>query len=159
MAWLILAGMILLIELVHPRWILIWFALGAAVSATASVIAPSALALQIIVFLGVSLGLMASARPITYQLLFKRHPHRDTNAAAIIGHEEACIEEIDNMKGQGAVRVYGSVWRAVSYRDDVVIKAGERVRVLDIRDLDLVVEPSVSAAKTVAARGVSDEAG
>ena len=158
-AWLVLAGVILLIELAHPRWILIWFALGAAVSAAVATFLPSAVTLQILVFLVVSIGLMATARPITYHLLFKRRPHFATNAAAIIGREEICTSDIDNLRGRGAIRVYGSVWHAVSSRDDVKIKAGQRVRVVEIRDLDLVVEPVVSTVRAEAAAGASDRMG
>lgn len=156
-SWLVFAGVILLIELAHPRWILIWFAIGAAASSLLAVIFPSAFAPQLFAFLAISLGLMAAARPIVYHLLFKQHPHRATNIAAVIGRQEICLSDVDNLQGRGTIRVYGSVWHAVSHQDDVKIKAGERVRVVGIRDLDLIVEPLDQTARVQSTSAVSDE--
>ncbi len=156
--WLILAAVILLVELAHPRWILIWFALGAAGSSLASFLWPDLFGVQLIVFIFVSLGLMATARPITYHLLFKQHPHLPMNIDAVIGKQETCLTDIDNLQGRGLIRVYGSAWHAVSSRDDVKIKAGERVRIVDIRDLDLIVEPVDVTVRAESAASVTDNA-
>jgi len=156
--WLILAAVILLVELAHPRWILIWFALGAAGSSVASLLWPHLFGLQLIVFIVVSLGLMATARPITYRLLFRQHPHLPMNIDAVIGKQEICLTDIDNLQGRGLVRVYGSAWHAVSYRDDVTIKAGARVRIVDIRDLDLIVEPVDVTVRVESAPTLPDQA-
>lgn len=157
--WLILAAILLSVELVHAQWILIWFAAGAAASSVAALVLPQDLAVQVGLFFVVSLGLTAGARPITYRLLFKRHGDLPTNVAAIIGREETCIEDIDNTKGRGAIRVYGSAWHALSHQEEVTIKAGQKVRVIAIRDLELIVEPVASTVEAGVARGRTDHAG
>lgn len=156
--WLVFTGLLLFAEFLHPRWILVWFALGAAAASTAAAMWPELLVVQIVVFLAASLGLTAAARPIVYHLFFKRHPSAVTNVAAIIGREETCIEDINNLEGRGVVRVYGTAWHAMSHRDEVTIKAGERVRIRGIRDLDLIVEPVLPAVRAEAMSGQADEA-
>lgn len=63
------------------------------------------------------------------------------NIRAAVGREEICLEDIDNTSKKGAVKLYGTPWNAKSYKDDVKIRAGTKVRIIDIEGLCLVVEP------------------
>jgi membrane protein implicated in regulation of membrane protease activity len=148
--WVILAMLFFVVELIKPKWVVFWFAIGSVVAAITSVVIPqfpSLLArlpmnifyLDIIIFFGVSLILLAFARPIATRLFIPEH--RPTNIRAAVGREEMCLEDIDNFCKRGAVRLFGTPWNARSSRDDVIIKAGTKVRIVDIDGLCLVVEP------------------
>lgn len=143
--WVILAMIFLLAELIKPKWVVFWFAIGAIVAAITSVVVPPSrlpmniFYLDIIVFFGVSLLLLLFARPMTTRLFLPEH--KPMNIRAAIGREEICLEDIDNTSKKGAVKLYGTPWNARSYRDDVNIKAGAKVRIVDIDGLCLVVEP------------------
>lgn len=143
--WVILAMVFFVTELIKPKWVVFWFAIGAIVAAITSVVVPPSrlpmniFYLDIIVFFGVSLLLLLFARPITTRLFLPEH--KPMNIRAAIGREEICLEDIDNTSKKGAVKLYGTPWNAKSYKYDVKIRAGTKVRIIDIEGLCLVVEP------------------
>lgn len=147
--WLLLAALLVGIESLHNGWVLIWFTAGALAAAAVATILPHAVLLQLGIFVVGSVALLVGARPIAYHLLFKRHAGVVTNVAAIIGREELCIQDINSETGRGVVRVYGTPWHASSARPGVEIVAGQRVKIVELRDLELVVEP-VSVPATAA---------
>lgn len=63
-----------------------------------------------------------------------------TNYEAVIGKIGIVIMDIDNMKAVGQVKVDGQVWTARTAIDDVLIKEGEEVRVLEVKGVKLIVE-------------------
>lgn len=148
--WVILAMVFFVTELIKPKWVVFWFAIGSVVATITSVVIPQfpsllnrlpmdIFYLDIIIFFGVSLLLLALARPIATRLFIPEH--KPTNIRAAIGRQEICLEDIDNSCKKGAVRLFGTPWNARSSRDDITIKAGAKVRIVDIDGLCLVVEP------------------
>lgn len=147
--WVILAMAFFLMELAKPKWVVFWFAIGSTAAAITSIVIPlfvppgklpmNIFYLDIIVFFGVSLLLLILARPILIRLFLPEH--KPMNISAAIGREEISLEDIDNTSKKGAVKLYGTPWNARSYRDDVKIKAGTKVRITGIEGLCLVVEP------------------
>lgn len=137
MGWLIIAIIFLLIELIHPYWILFWFAIGSALAAALS----SQLSFnnQILLFLATSFSLVYIGRPIVTKIILPDKKY--TNIEAYIGREEQVIEDIDNYKKTGAIKIYGSHWNAKSANDKTVIKSGARVKIVRFSGLAAIVEP------------------
>lgn len=106
------------------------FALGALIGAILS-FAGVALAPSLIVFLLISLLMLALLRPLA--LRHRRQPPAiRSGAAALVGRDAIVVERISNHEGVGCVKIGGEVWTARSY-DDEVIEPGEEVQVIEIR--------------------------
>lgn len=147
--WVVLAMIFFLLEIIKPKWVVFWFALGAAAAAMSSVIVPKTVYFDklpidifyfdIIIFFSVSIILVIVARPIM-TWIFKIED-KPMHVQAAIGREEMCIEDIDNERKQGAIKLYGTPWNARSRLNGVIIKAGCKVKIVDIEGLSLIVEP------------------
>lgn len=116
----------------------IWFAMGALAALIASALGVPDL-VQVVVFLVGSFATLLVVRPLAQKYVNNRHI--PTNADRVIGQEAVVTEAIDNLKGQGQVKVAGTPWTARS-GDDAAIPAGTTVRVLRIEGVKLYVTPT-----------------
>ncbi len=136
--WLVAAVVLGAGEVMTTSFYLAPFAGGAAVAAVASA-AGAPLVLSGIVFLAVSLALLAALRPIARRHQRTPAPLR-TGTAALVGRTATVLERVDH--GAGTVRLEGEVWTARPYDDDEVIEPGHRVHVLEIRGATALVTPT-----------------
>lgn len=135
--WLIAMIVLLIVEGVVPGLVSIWFALGALAALLASILhAP--LWLQIFCFLLVSVASLVLTRPLAKKYINARV--QPTNADRILGHECIVTEEIDNLRGTGAVRVDGKEWTARAAEDSKCYAKGDVLRVLRIEGVKLIVQ-------------------
>lgn len=114
----------------------IWFAAGALAALIAALLG-GAMWLQIALFLAVSLLCLAAVRPLAKRHLNNQVEH--TNADRAIGQEAQVTEDIDNIRGKGAVIIRGVTWTARS-EDGSAIPAGTMVKVLRIEGVKVFVE-------------------
>lgn len=135
--WLGLLILFALVEAATVGLISIWFAAGALVALLSTFFTDSVW-IQIGIFLVVSAVALALMRPLAGKYMTPKNVA--TNADRAIGKEAVVTEEIDNLKGKGAVAVCGVTWTARS-DDDRVIPAGETVTVLRIEGVKLFVAP------------------
>lgn len=135
--WLIVAVMFFVGELVCPTFFLFWFAIGALVALLTTFITAN-LAVQIIVFLVISIILLIFMKPLTNRL-FKNNAKDDLNMNGIIGKNAIVTKEIDNVKGVGEVKVHGEIWRAVN-QEERIIESGKQVVIQKIDGVKLIVK-------------------
>lgn len=114
----------------------IWFAVGALGAVFAAHLGFPPVS-QWIVFIVLSAVALLLGRPLAKRLLQSKPSA--TNADRVLGQTAVVKEEIDNLKPSGLVTILGQVWTARS-QDDVVIPAGEEVRVLRIEGVKVFVE-------------------
>lgn len=136
--WLAAMIVFLIVEGIVPGLVSIWFAGGALASLIISLLRVPGW-VCIVVFAAASLILLLLTRP-----LVKKHVNSKavpTNLDMIIGKECIVVEEIDNVKGTGAVVAGGKTWTALSYNDDVVIAPETRACVKSIEGVKAVVKP------------------
>jgi membrane protein implicated in regulation of membrane protease activity len=127
--WLIAAAILGVGEILTTGFFLAPFACGALVAALLSAIGAGT-AVSLACFLVVSVLLLVALRPIARAHL--RTPARlRTGTAALVGKTATVVERIS--EGEGTVRIDGDVWTARPYDEDVVIEAGKRVHVMEIR--------------------------
>lgn len=138
--WLVLMVVLFGAEIVSVNLTTIWFALGA-LAAMISSMCGSALWLQIIWFLVVSILALIITKPLVKK--FVNSKTQATNADMVIGQTCIVIEPIDNVKGTGAVAVGGKTWTARSDVGDV-FAPGERVTAVRIEGVKLIVATAVS---------------
>ena len=111
------------------------FRSGALASFAASLLGANLL-VQSILFVTVSVVLLAVTRPLAVEFFNKGRTK--TNAESLIGKTAVVQQEIDNLKAAGMVTVDGQEWSARS-KDDSVIPAETRVEILEISGVKLLV--------------------
>lgn len=136
MIWLIAMVALLVIEGIVPGLVSIWFAAGALVALLASWLG-APLWLQIALFVLVSLVLLFMTRPLAKKYVNSRTT--PTNADRIIGQDCVVKEEIDNLRGTGAVSVDGKVWTARMDTQDGKAPVGSVVKAVRIEGVRLIV--------------------
>ena len=134
--WLVAMVGLLVIEALVPGLVSIWFAAGALVALLLSLVGGE-LWLQFTCFLVVSLVLLALTRPLAKKYV---NAHTTpTNADRLIGADCVVTEEIDNLRGTGAVSVDGKVWTARLETPDGKAPKGAVVKALRIEGVRLIV--------------------
>ncbi|MCM1143254.1 MAG: NfeD family protein [Lachnoclostridium sp.] len=135
--WLVLLVILVVVELATMGLTTIWFAGGALVAALIS-IPGTPLALQILLFLVVSLLLLYFTRPIAVKYFNKDRVR--TNVESLIGRQAIVISEINNLEGIGQVNTGGMEWSARSSYHDVTLPVGAVVTILGVDGVKLIVE-------------------
>ena len=135
--WLILLVVFAASEAATVGLTSIWFAAGSLAALIAALLG-GPLWIQLTLFFAVSLLCLAAVRPLAKRLLNSRV--EPTNADRVIGAEAQVTEDVDNIRGKGAVVIRGITWSARS-EDGGPISAGAMVRVLRIEGVKVFVEP------------------
>ena len=99
-------------------------------------------------FVVVSLVAMALVRPMARKWVQPKLVK--TNADRILGQEAVVLEEIDNLRGIGQVKVGGAIWTARSTQDEPIPK-GTLVRVERIEGVKAIVSLAGPTEKEEAA--------
>ncbi len=138
--WLIITVAMAVIEIMTMGLVTIWFAAGAAVALLLSLVG-TPIWIQIAAFLVVSIAVLLLVRPIARAHFNNRL--KKTNIDAIVGKTLIAKTDIDNLHGFGKVDMDGSTWLAASSMDNIIIHAGEEVKVVEVRGAKLIVEREV----------------
>ena len=135
--WLTAVIVLLIVEAMVPGLVSIWFALGALAAMISSMLS-APLWLQVGWFFLVSIVSLALTRPIARKYVNGRAVH--TNADMAIGQDCVVTEEIDNVRGTGAVSVGGKIWTARLADPNGRAGKGAVLRVVRIEGVKLIVE-------------------
>ena len=136
MIWLILLVIFILVEIATVGLLTIWFA-GGALAAFFISLADFGTAVQVIVFLIVSLALVLLIRPLAQKKFNSGHIR--TNAQTLIGEEAVVLEPIDNLQSKGRVMIRGQEWSARSVDDKEKFNKDDVVQVMSISGVKLMV--------------------
>ena len=127
-AWFGLAAVFGIVEVTTLDLVFAMLATGALAAAVTGLLTDSA-GLQILVFLVVSVAMLAVARPLAL-----RHLHTPvairTGTAALIGEQGVVLEAVS--ADSGRVKLKGEVWSARAFDPDRSIAAGQHVEVVQI---------------------------
>ena len=136
MFWMIAMWIFIIVEVVSPNLVSLWFALG---SILALIAANYKLGFQwqMVIFLIVSIILLSLLRPIYIKYIKVRNIK--TNVNALIGEEGFVTADINNIESKGLVRVKGQIWSARS-QDEDIISSGTKIQVLKIEGGKLIVK-------------------
>lgn len=135
--WLVAMIALLIVEAMVPGLVSIWFALGALAAMISSMLS-APLWLQVVWFFLVSIMSLALTRPIARKYVNGRTVR--TNADMAIGQDCVVTEEIDNVRGTGAVSVGGKIWTARMTAPDGHAEKGAVLRAVRIEGVKLIVE-------------------
>ena len=142
--WLALMILFICMESATVSMTSLWFAAGALVALIASLLhAP--VALQVVLFLAVSIALLWLLRPIARKYFTPKLMR--TNVDAVIGTKGIVTAQVDNLKATGAVKLGALEWTARSTSGEP-IEPGTRVKVDRIEGVKAYISP-VEVTQTV----------
>ncbi|MBQ7070396.1 MAG: NfeD family protein [Ruminococcus sp.] len=126
--WAVAFVFFLIVEASTAALVSVWFAAGALVSLFFA-IAKTSFLTQCIVFVVTSVVVLILTRPLAKKINDKKVP---TNYELDVGKTAQVIEQIDNVKNTGRVKLDGTFWSARSESGDVI---GEGLDV-EVRKVD-----------------------
>ena len=129
--WVILGLILIVGEVFSSGFVLLWFGIGALAAALAGIVGLDSLALQFLIFAGVSIGLTAASRTIfiNYFSREKTGESLRTGVDALPGKVGTVVSSSRGALNEGAVKVYGSTWTAYPADGEEPLEAGDCVRV------------------------------
>ena len=138
--WLIAAAILIVVEIISLGLTTIWFAGGALVAALFAYLGFGWM-VQIMSFAVVSLLLLIFTRPLAVKHLMKET--EKTNVEGLIGKKGYVTKTIDNLKGEGEVKLNGLEWTARA-EDDSIIEVNEEIIVKSISGVKLIVTKKIN---------------
>lgn len=134
--WLGIAIILGIVELLTFNLTTIWMAISAVICFILH-LSGFSLLIQIIVFFSLSVILIIFTKPFVSKYL--KIGQEKTNIDAIIGKEGIVLEDINNLKGTGLVKISGQNWTARSLDDDYIIESNSLVYVNKIEGVKVIV--------------------
>lgn len=141
--WLIALIVFMLVEAITVGLVSLWFAFGALIAFIAAAL-KAQLWLQITLFITVSVITLILTRPLSVKYLNSKR--KATNADRVLNMVGVVCEEIDNIKGTGAVKIGGKVWTSRSF-NGMKIETGVYVKPVMIEGVKLIVKPASEDAE------------
>jgi membrane protein implicated in regulation of membrane protease activity len=135
--WLIAAGVFFVIEMATIGFLVFWLGIGALLAMVTSFITDNII-IQFVVFLVSSTLLLIFTKPLVNKFI-KIPKEVKTNAYSIIGKKGIVIAPINNIEGNGQIKIDGEVWSAKSYNDENIPKNSE-VEIVEIDGVRAVVK-------------------
>ncbi|MBP2001581.1 membrane protein implicated in regulation of membrane protease activity [Paenibacillus shirakamiensis] len=123
--WLIIAGVLLIFEMLTLTFYLLWLSIGAAAAAVVAWIVPDAILWQVVVGCVVALGLTVFTRPLVQRVRTSRG--FQDSGTDLVGREGLVVEPI-RQGHYGIVKIGGDTWSASSQQS---LDKFERVRVIE----------------------------
>jgi membrane protein implicated in regulation of membrane protease activity len=133
--WVIIGVLFIIGEIFTAGFFLIWFGIAAIIAGILAFFELSAL-WQGVAFVIISAILLAGTRRLAERFTKKQPP--GIGADRFVGKIGVVLEEIDNDKNTGRVRVEEDQWRADSLEGDI-IPEGSKVQVMKLEGTHLVV--------------------
>ncbi|MFE4714119.1 MULTISPECIES: NfeD family protein [unclassified Paenibacillus] len=131
--WFIVAGLLLVVEMMTLTFYLLWLCIGAVVAGLVSLIVPDAILLQVVLGSLVAIGLTVFSKPIVARFRSSRG-FKDTGTD-IVGRQGIVVEPIEPGR-YGQVKVGGDTWSASSSqvldKDEVVRIIGRSSTIIEV---------------------------
>lgn len=134
--WMALAAAFIIGEIFTPGFFLLWFGIGAVVASILAIFG-LAMAWQWGAFLIIASALFVISRRFAERVT-KKQPS-GIGADRFIGEKGMVMEEINNIKSTGLVRIRNEDWKADSEREEI-ISTGKKVEVVRVVGTHLVVK-------------------
>ena len=132
-----LAGVFIVGEILTVGFFLLWFGIGAAVAGLVALFGLG-LAWQLLSFAVVTGVLLVYSQKFADRVSHKQPA--GIGADRLVAQRCMVVEDIDNLKNTGRVRIEQDEWRAAS-ADDKLIAAGTVVKVVRVKGTQLIVKP------------------
>ncbi|MFC3748143.1 NfeD family protein [Paenibacillus sp. GCM10012306] len=131
--WFIVAGLLLVVEMMTLTFYLLWLSIGAAVAGLVSLIVPDAILFQVVLGSLVAVGLTLFSKPLVARFRSSRG-FKDAGTD-IVGRQGIVVEPIEPGR-YGQVKVGGDTWSATSSqvldKDEVVRIIGRSSTIIEV---------------------------
>lgn len=134
--WLIIAGFFAFLEVLTVGFFVIWFGVAAIPAMIYSMFFPEQIAVQVIIWAIISILLVFLTKKLTDKV---RPPVTPTNVYSVIGKRAVVVQEINDEKAQGQVRIDGDVWSAKSENFTEIIPENAIVEILKVEGVKVIV--------------------
>ncbi len=134
--WVLAAVIAAIIEAETCDMVSIWFVPGAIVAMLLSFLSVP-LWVQGVVFAGLSAVTLTVVHTALKKYLPKKGETK-TNVDALVGTRGIVLEDIDNLKGTGCVKLQSLEWTARAKEEDLIIPKGSVVYVADVQGVKLI---------------------
>ena len=135
--WLIFSGICFLAEIATEGFLICWLGVGGLCAMGLSFLWPANYLAQIIIMTVVSTIWILSTKKLTSKMTKKDDV--PTNVYSILGKKAVVSQAIDNVKGQGQIKIDGDIWSARNEDDDDVISEGDTVEIIRIDGVKAIV--------------------
>lgn len=135
-AWLIIAGLFFIGEMITVGFLVFWFGVGALLAMITSFFT-SNIIIQTTVFVISSAILLLVTKPFVKKFVDVKSTN--TNAFSIIGKKALVIKEI-NSHSVGQIKINGEVWSAESENNETILE-GSEVEIVKINGVKAIVKP------------------
>ncbi len=120
--WFIVAVAFLIVEFLTSDLVSVWFAASALIMGVLAAIFDTLnVWWQIVIFVALSAVLFLATRKMVKKF-FKRSKEQETNLELCIGRVAVVLDEIDNERETGSVKLNGLVWTARTENGEVIEK-------------------------------------
>ena len=139
--WTIFGIAMIIAEAFTSGFILLWFGVGALLAAVLAFAGVDSFAVQMSVFLGISVILTVASRTIFEQSFMRHSPGKDikTGIDSLPGQMATVMKPSAGSLGEGSVQVFGSEWKARPVEGEEPLKEGESVQVERVQGLTVFV--------------------
>jgi membrane protein implicated in regulation of membrane protease activity len=143
-AWIAAGVLLLALELHHFAFYALFAAIGCFAGALVAVVAPGAIAAQVLAIVVVAAVGIVLVRPRVSAGLSSRHGghHGRGVHGGFVGHEVVTLDAVGGVDHVGHVQLAGERWRAVSGADDIELPPGTRVVITGVEGTTLIVWPA-----------------
>lgn len=141
--WLVLMVLFLWVESTTVTMVSLWFGAGA-LAALIAALCGTEIWLQIVLFFGISILLLASLRPLSKKYFTPKITR--TNVDGVIGATGLVTAPIDNVSATGQVKLGAMEWTARSTSGET-IEVGTLVKVDKIEGVKAFVSPVTEAVE------------
>ena len=135
--WVVLFAVFVVFEAVTVQLVSIWFAIGCLGGVIANLCGTST-TLQIAIVIILSVICLIITKPLAKKLT-KNKADSKTNADLLIGKEAIALEDVDNIRETGYIKVNGVEWNVKSFDNKLILK-GTKVEIKDIVGSKLIVD-------------------
>lgn len=112
--WIGLAVVLFIVELTTTDLVAVWFALAAlALAIVTAIFDKLPVVWQVVIFVALSTLLVILTRRFVRKLL-QRRKDQETNLELVVNHTALVVEDIDNDREAGAIKINGLIWSARS---------------------------------------------
>jgi membrane protein implicated in regulation of membrane protease activity len=139
--WCVLGAVLIVAEIFTTGFVLLWFGIGALAAGLAALIGIDSLAIQFLIFAGVSFGLTIASRTIFINYFSQENTGESlkTGVDSLPGKIGTVVSSSRGALQEGAVKVFGSTWTAYPADGEDPLEAGERVRVESVEGASIYV--------------------
>ena len=141
-AWIVVGVVLIAVEVHHLALYALFVAVGCLAAAVVAVVAPDALAVQVVAAIVVSAGGVLLVRPHVSGMLRRTGGSPGLGVhGGLVGHEVTTLDRVGPIGQAGHVTLAGERWLAVSGSDDP-LPAGTKVLITGVEGTTLIVWPA-----------------